>query len=214
MPDRARLLTQILEEARPGEIDFVPIGTLTATIVDRCIDITRLLELEVTIAPPPIHKLRIDGFVIDPFAVGGKRFVEPGLKRLVVRHGVEPPLVCRLVRGNCHEIILGCVVIKIEVIPADEVQPGELHAIVEVALHGSKSFMTIRTEALVVHLHGFHCRAQHCLTGRVIQPKVITVYGNIANGLLGNLEVIAHGEGKSPTCLQDEVTAHQTRRSA
>jgi hypothetical protein len=86
-------LTQRLEETRACQIGFVPVRTLAAAIVNLRIDIAWRLKLEITIAPPPLLEIGINRFVIDTFAVGGERFIEPRLERLIVCDRIEPPLM-------------------------------------------------------------------------------------------------------------------------
>src|SRR5689334_15514656 len=58
-------LSQVFEKARTGEINLIPVGTLTASIIDRSIHIARFEKFKITIAPPPFHKIRMDGFIIN-----------------------------------------------------------------------------------------------------------------------------------------------------
>src|SRR5215216_1386959 len=201
----ADFLAQSLEEAGAGQIHLIPVGTLTTTIVNGCIHITCLLEFKITVTPPPVDELRVLGLIIDMLTVGGECLIEPRLERLVICHAVEPPLMGGLVCGNEDKIIFRRAIIQVEIVAADEIQTGVLHAIVEIALHGSHCFMAVRSEEFRKGLQGIRRGLEHRLAGRIIDPKVITIDGNIADGSRGDLEEVADGQGKCAPRLQHKT---------
>src|ERR1043166_9926457 len=117
----------------------------------------------------------MDRFVIDALAISSQGFIEPGLERLIVRHGIEPPLVGGLMRSNRDKIILWRAIIKIEIIAADEIKPRELHAVIEVALHIGQRLMAIWPKTFTVSLHRFDSCLQQCFTGGVVDSKIISI---------------------------------------
>src|SRR5689334_19337148 len=135
----------------------------------------------------------MDRFIIDALAISSQRLIQPGLERLIVRHGIEPPLVGGLMRSDRDKIILWRAIIKIEIIPADEIKPREFHAIVEVALHGGERLMAIWPKAFTISLHRFDGCLQQGFTGGIVDPKIISVHSDIPNCLRGNLEKITDG---------------------
>src|SRR4030095_16877073 len=60
---------QVFKETYTRQINLVPIGPLTATIINGRIHITRFLKLEVAIVPPPLHHIWVNGFIIDALTI-------------------------------------------------------------------------------------------------------------------------------------------------